>query len=718
MFTTTYTDVLSGLQITPAFPQYQLINLTENSTLSWPAQFQNTNKVLAVTMVVAPTADGFNLTLPDARQAGAGFRFTIKNPSIYTFNLLDNTGAIITAIPAATIWEYWLDNNTTQGGSWTQTPYIQGTPVVTSINATSSSNNLVIGGVPITAAGTITFALANDLLSLSSFGVSHGIAVRQDATHWFMRQLTGTNNQINIVNRDGVAGDPTISLVSDVILQNSITAGNLKLGPGNILTSTNPNAPVILAPNGTGVIQFQNNAEILNSSSLSFRNATNHFISFKYATEATVDQTYNWPTAAPLDGQVLAFSFPNLLNWKSVITTGGTTTTNGICRYANTVGGLADSSVTIDNAWNIAGATSLAVGTLGICTTLSNKIITTVANQDLILSPNGNGSTVSLGDLSVQSSLGTQRSLRLYTTDNARYAGFRADPAMGGGSVIWKLPASDSAGVFLSDGFNNTSITPFFLGGTNNRVPTFTTTPGLLQNSNLTIIGTAATGLASCTFGNINVGVTANTISTVANSDLNLAPNGTGNVVSQTDLQIKSAGIQRKIQYWNTAATFYTGLQSAATANATFTLPANLPASAGYIRSDSAGVLTISPLATATNQLAIYTGTEGQLASSGSYLDANNNLLLGNSSIGTLTLQAGANIMMLKSPNFIGAPTGALPANYLGIGGINSTAGDNLALYGGGNVGVSASTTNTVNAKLSIYINGVRYFILLSNNST
>ena len=391
MFTTTYTDVFSGNNITPAFPQYSFINLSANTLLAWPAQFQNSLNVVTVFMNITPTAGGFTLTMPDARQVGTGFEFTINNTN-NAFNLLDNLGNVIANIAAPSVNTFVLTSNATQGGTWIQIPYGGGYAAVTSVNAASTSNNLVITGtpgLPITTIGTINFALANDLLSLSSFGGGSGIAVREDATHWFMRQIAGTANQISIGNADGTAGNPTVALVPDVVLGSSITAGNLKLGPGNTLSSINGNGPILLDPNGTGPVQ------VAAGTQLAFLNGTNNFISFYYPDSLTpVNQTYAWPSAAAVPGQVLGYSPDGggLLSWLSVITTGGTTTTNAIARYSNTVGGLADSSVLIDRSWNITGATSLRVGTLLIGGSINtNTIATTVSDQDVLVSPNGNG---------------------------------------------------------------------------------------------------------------------------------------------------------------------------------------------------------------------------------------------------------------------------------------------------------------------------------------
>src|ERR1043165_210711 len=112
MFTTTFTDVFSGKNITPAFPQYAAFQLSQiNLPLAWPNQFQNSEIVVAVIMDITPTAGGFSIKMPDAREVGTGFAFTINNPGNFNFDLHDNTGNLIVTIPNASARIVWLISN-------------------------------------------------------------------------------------------------------------------------------------------------------------------------------------------------------------------------------------------------------------------------------------------------------------------------------------------------------------------------------------------------------------------------------------------------------------------------------------------------------------------------------------------------------------------------------------------------------------------------------
>lgn len=71
-------------------------------------------------------------------------------------------------------------------------------------------------GLDITGgAGSITFALADDLAAVEGLA-STGIAARTAADTWAVRTVTGTANQISVSNGDGVSGDPTLSLPSNI----------------------------------------------------------------------------------------------------------------------------------------------------------------------------------------------------------------------------------------------------------------------------------------------------------------------------------------------------------------------------------------------------------------------------------------------------------------------------------------------------------------------
>ena len=80
-------------------------------------------------------------------------------------------------------------------------------------NIVQPPSGLTVTGGPINNSGTLTFALANDLAAIESLS-SSGIAVRTGADSWATRSIAGAAGQIEIVDGDGIAGNPTLSLAN------------------------------------------------------------------------------------------------------------------------------------------------------------------------------------------------------------------------------------------------------------------------------------------------------------------------------------------------------------------------------------------------------------------------------------------------------------------------------------------------------------------------
>lgn len=81
---------------------------------------------------------------------------------------------------------------------------------------------------PAGIAGDPTFAFANDLAALEALS-STGIAVRTGSDAWAQRTVTGTSNQVDVANGNGVSGNPTLSLPAQIILPSHATAGSISL---------------------------------------------------------------------------------------------------------------------------------------------------------------------------------------------------------------------------------------------------------------------------------------------------------------------------------------------------------------------------------------------------------------------------------------------------------------------------------------------------------
>lgn len=106
-------------------------------------------------------------------------------------------------------------------GSWTVPPGA-GSGTVTSVDITPPAAGITATGGPITTAGAITLALANDLAALEGLS-STGIAVRSGTDTWVQRSIAGTASRVAVTNGSGVSGNPTVDIDAAYVGQSSIT---------------------------------------------------------------------------------------------------------------------------------------------------------------------------------------------------------------------------------------------------------------------------------------------------------------------------------------------------------------------------------------------------------------------------------------------------------------------------------------------------------------
>lgn len=119
------------------------------------------------------------------------------------------------------------------------------TPVAASLTAPAA-------GITITGgAGSITFALGNDLLALEGLSGT-GIAARIASDTWAQRTITGTANRISVTNGDGVANNPTLDISASYVGQNTITT------LGTITTGVWTGTAIAVDHGGTGQTSYSN----------------------------------------------------------------------------------------------------------------------------------------------------------------------------------------------------------------------------------------------------------------------------------------------------------------------------------------------------------------------------------------------------------------------------------------------------------------------------
>jgi hypothetical protein len=375
-----YTNIFGGGVINNADSSYIALTLTESVTLSWVTQFQDVNTVVYNIMDVVSNG-AFNITMPDATETSVGQSVLFTNVGgSNSFSVLDNAGGNIFTLAPGNARFLYLTANSTAAGTWRSVPYASGTPSVTSVEATSSSSNLTIGGSPIINAGTFTFGLANDLASLTGFANLTGIGARITANTWALVTITGTANQIVVTGGNGNDGDghvvnPTLSLPSTITGINSLTVGNLVFS-GNSIDSNNAGNVIIDDP----VLEISGSTIFVAADGI-------HYNQFTSGNQ-TFYQRYIWPIVAPVVDQILQFGPGDQLQWTNVTPTfGGPSTINAIAKYVDLSGSLGNSGVIIDGSNNVTGANSVTARNVQISVADANTISTVTSHLKLI--PNG-----------------------------------------------------------------------------------------------------------------------------------------------------------------------------------------------------------------------------------------------------------------------------------------------------------------------------------------
>lgn len=169
---------------------------------------------------------------------------------------------------------------------------------------------------------------------------------------------------------------------------------------------------------------------------------------------------------------------------------------------------------------------------------------------------------------------------------------------------------------------------------TSGRVPYVSTGGTIVDNANLTFDGTT---LTAANIGLGNIGITGNTVSsTNTNGNINLTPNGTGNVIvdTATATRVFYAGANKEI-ITNANLTFSgTVLAVAGTANATTLIGGNIQVTTNTISSVS-GNIVLSPTANvilnnATANTILYSATNKEVLSSSNLTFDGTTLQIGN----------------------------------------------------------------------------------------
>jgi hypothetical protein len=253
---------------------YQTINLTADTTLSWPFSFTGGPTIADINNVNASVGP-FKVILPDATLAAPGQNIIFNNISGNSFNIMYNDGTtLLTSVSAGEIYYLYLTNITTSNGVWVPIPFGGGTSAINSVIAKSTNNTInITGGTLTPPGGTIDFQLPTSISNIISGTNAPGILVAKTASPSILtfvtRDLLGDTN-ISINNSNGVNGDPVFSLSPSLSDIASIAVGSLQIS-GDVITTNATNGGIQLSSAGTGKVSI-NGVQIDTSSNITGAN--------------------------------------------------------------------------------------------------------------------------------------------------------------------------------------------------------------------------------------------------------------------------------------------------------------------------------------------------------------------------------------------------------------------------------------------------------------
>jgi len=147
---TVYTNIFGGTNISPSQVSYQAISLNSNTTFDWPLEAAPSSNLIANIMDVTAAAGPFSMILPDAREASNGQVILLNNVGSNTFIVRDSTGTQILAPVGGSVWQLYLTDNSTAGGSWEA--FLFGAQVSTANAASLAGTGLVAIGSTLSTA--------------------------------------------------------------------------------------------------------------------------------------------------------------------------------------------------------------------------------------------------------------------------------------------------------------------------------------------------------------------------------------------------------------------------------------------------------------------------------------------------------------------------------------------------------------------------------------
>ena len=147
-----FTSPFTGTVIEPTDVSYFALSFSSNTPLYWPSVVNPTQVAVARIMDCTPTTSGLSILLPEADQGAVGSDILFTNKSgTYSFTVTDASGLNGTTIsPGASVY-FYLTNNTTYAGVWSNTIFGLNTSVASAATLAGAGLTVVSGQLATTS---------------------------------------------------------------------------------------------------------------------------------------------------------------------------------------------------------------------------------------------------------------------------------------------------------------------------------------------------------------------------------------------------------------------------------------------------------------------------------------------------------------------------------------------------------------------------------------
>lgn len=114
-----FQQLFGGNNIYTAMPSFLSLDpLTASIVLQWPVEQSFSQPSVADIIEVNATVAALTLQFSDARETTTGYCTLINNIGALTFSVLDAAGNTLASIASGEVWQLYLADNTTLGGTW------------------------------------------------------------------------------------------------------------------------------------------------------------------------------------------------------------------------------------------------------------------------------------------------------------------------------------------------------------------------------------------------------------------------------------------------------------------------------------------------------------------------------------------------------------------------------------------------------------------------